>query len=53
MSYEMLLDAFFGGHNPTSDRSSQYASIIFFHNDVQKAAAQRAMAAMGAWHVSC
>lgn len=45
VSYETLLDVFWQIHNPTTkdrqgpDIGKQYRSVIFFHNDEQKAAA--------------
>jgi len=44
-SYQALLDAFWGCHNPTQlnrqgpDIGSQYRSAIFYHNEEQKEAA--------------
>jgi peptide-methionine (S)-S-oxide reductase len=48
ISYEQLLDVFWGNHNPTTkdrqgfDIGSQYRSAIFFHSAEQQAAAERA-----------
>jgi peptide-methionine (S)-S-oxide reductase len=40
LSYEKLLEVFWGSHNPTTQSwSRQYRSIIFYHNEVQKSAA--------------
>ena len=45
MSYETLLDVFWKIHDPTTkdrqgpDIGKQYRSVIFYHNDEQKAAA--------------
>ena len=42
ISYETLLDVFFATHDPTTkdrqgyDEGSEYRSIIFYHNEVQK-----------------
>ena len=47
ISYEALLDAFWRMVNPTDnegqfvDRGEQYRSLIFYHNDEQKAQAER------------
>lgn len=47
IDYESLLDAFFGMHNPTTrdrqgpDVGSQYRSVIFYHDDAQKTAAEK------------
>lgn len=46
VSYDALLDAFFGMHNPTTlnrqgpDRGTQYRSAIFWHDDAQRQAAE-------------
>ena len=46
VSYKTLLDIFWENHNPTTpnqqgpDRGSQYRSVIFFHDDAQKALAE-------------
>lgn len=46
ISYETLLDVFFVVHDPTTlnqqgyDKGTEYRSIIFYHNDEQKLAAQ-------------
>lgn len=45
VSYERLLDVFWSNHNPTTlnrqgpDIGTQYRSVIFYHDDEQKAAA--------------
>jgi peptide-methionine (S)-S-oxide reductase len=45
VSYERLLDVFWNNHNPTTlnrqgpDVGTQYRSVIFYHDDEQKAAA--------------
>lgn len=50
ISYEELLKIFFENHNPTTlnsqgpDFGEQYRSVIFYHNDAQKAAAEKAVA---------
>lgn len=47
ISYEELLEVLWATHNPTTlnqqgaDRGTQYRSVIFYHNDAQKAAAER------------
>ena len=52
VSFEQLLDAFFSMHNPTTpnrqgpDVGSQYRSAVFYHNDEQKEAAERKIAAL-------
>ena len=48
ISYADLLEAFFRSHDPTSlnrqgnDVGTQYRSVIFYHNDAQKALAEKA-----------
>jgi peptide methionine sulfoxide reductase msrA/msrB len=58
VTYEELLGFFFRMHDPTTlnrqgnDRGTQYRSTIFYHNDAQKAAAEKAIAevnASGKW----
>lgn len=58
ISYEELLEAFFGMHNPTTlnrqgpDHGSQYRSAIFYHDEVQKEAAEKAVKSLdesGRW----
>jgi peptide-methionine (S)-S-oxide reductase len=47
VSYETLLKYFWASHDPTTpnqqgpDYGTQYRSVIFYHNDAQKAAAQK------------
>lgn len=47
VKYEELLKVFWENHNPTTfnrqgpDVGSQYRSVIFYHNEVQKAAAEK------------
>ena len=54
VSYEELLDVFWGKHDPTQlnrqewDIGDQYRSVIFFHDDEQRAAAERSKAALDA-----
>lgn len=51
ISYETLLDWLWRSHNPTTlnrqgaDRGTQYRSAIFYHNDLQKQAAEASKAA--------
>jgi len=46
VSYAQLLSVFWTNHNPTTpnqqgpDRGTQYRSVIFFHDDMQKAEAE-------------
>ena len=58
VSYETLLDRFFGMHNPTTlnrqgpDIGSQYRSVIFFHTPEQEKAGIKAIEAVnqsGRW----
>lgn len=52
VSYEKLLDAFWNMHDPTTrnrqgpDFGTQYRSVIFYHDDAQKAAAEASKAAL-------
>jgi peptide-methionine (S)-S-oxide reductase len=54
VTYEELLDVFWGKHNPTQrnrqgwDIGDQYRSVIFFHDDEQRAAAERSKAELEA-----
>jgi len=42
ISYEELLQVFWAGHNPTSRPwSSQYASIVFYHDEEQRRLAEQ------------
>ena len=43
VSYNTLLDEFFGGHDAGSRRQTQYASLIFYHNEAQRSAAEAAL----------
>lgn len=49
ITYEQLLDFFWKAHNPTTlnqqgaDVGTQYRSIILYHNEAQKAAAEKAI----------
>jgi peptide-methionine (S)-S-oxide reductase len=49
VSYPQILRVFFTIHDPTTlnrqgnDRGTQYRSIIFYHNDAQRAAAEEVM----------
>ena len=53
ISYETLLDEFFGMHNPTTlnrqgpDRGTQYRSAVFFHNEDQEREASAKINALG------
>jgi len=52
VSYEQLLDVFWSSHDPTQlnrqgpDVGRQYRSVIFFHDDAQRAAAEKSKAAL-------
>ena len=54
IAYERLLDAFWKMHDPTTrdrqgpDVGSQYRSVIFYHDDEQKRAAEASKAAQDA-----
>lgn len=54
VTYETLLDAFFGLHDPTQlnrqgpDWGTQYRSVIFTHNEAQAEAARRKIAELSA-----
>jgi len=51
ISYEKLLDVFWQAHDPTTlnrqgaDEGTQYRSIVLYHDDAQKAAAEKSKAA--------
>jgi len=53
ISYAQLVDAFFACHNPTTlnqqgpDYGSQYRSVIFYHDDGQRAVAEEAKRKLG------
>lgn len=58
VSYDRLLEVFWGNHNPTTlnrqgpDVGSQYRSVIFFHTPEQQTTAEaskEALAASGKW----
>ena len=50
VSYDTLLDAFWGNHDPTQknrqgpDVGTQYRTVIFYHDDAQRAAAEASKA---------
>ena len=54
VSYDQILDAFFGLHDPTQlnrqgpDWGTQYRSAIFYHSEAQKAAAEAKIAELNA-----
>ena len=50
VSYDELLDVFWRKHNPNrrADPGDQYRSVIFAHDDDQRAAAERSKAELGA-----
>jgi peptide-methionine (S)-S-oxide reductase len=54
ISYETLLETFWGKHDPTQfnrqgwDIGDQYRSVIFFHDEEQREAAQRSKAELDA-----
>jgi peptide-methionine (S)-S-oxide reductase len=54
ISYDELLDVFWGKHDPTQmnrqgwDVGDQYRSVIFFHDEEQREAAERSKAALDA-----
>lgn len=58
VSYDKLVDIFFANHNPTQvnrqgpDTGDQYRTVIFYRDDAQKAAAEKAkdaLAKSGKW----
>lgn len=54
VTYEQLLEVFWNSHNPTQvnrqgpDHGSQYRTVIFYHSDEQKAAAEKSKAELDA-----
>jgi peptide-methionine (S)-S-oxide reductase len=57
ISYQKILEVFWHVHDPTtmnrqgSDSGTQYASVIFYHNDQQKEIAQQSKLATDAAHL--
>lgn len=58
VTFEKLLELFFNNHNPTTlnrqgpDVGSQYRSVVFYHDEAQRAAAEQAKRALtesGRW----
>jgi peptide-methionine (S)-S-oxide reductase len=53
ISYAQLVDVFFACHNPTTlnsqgpDYGSQYRSVVFYHDDAQRAVAEEAKRKLG------
>ncbi|PSN48525.1 Peptide methionine sulfoxide reductase [Blattella germanica] len=43
VSYEELLDVFWNNHDPTAKTTLQYTSIIFYHDEEQKALAEKTL----------
>lgn len=43
ITYQKLLDAFVREHDPTYKAKTQYKSIIFYHSEEQKKAAERTL----------
>ena len=59
VAFDVLLDVFWKNHNPTTlnrqgpDVGTQYRSVVFYHDENQKAAAERSLAALeasGKWN---
>ena len=59
ITYTKLLDTFFSNHNPTQvnrqgpDYGDQYRTVIFYHDDTQRGAAEKAkddLAKSGKWN---
>jgi peptide-methionine (S)-S-oxide reductase len=52
ISYESLLDLFWDNHDPTTPNrqgpnvGSQYRSVVFYHNEAQRSAAEAAKSAL-------
>ncbi len=57
VSYRDLLNVFFGIHDPTTlnrqgaDVGTQYRSVIFYHNDEQKAVAEQVIKDLNEQHI--
>mmetsp|Transcript_1396 Transcript_1396/g.4399 ORF Transcript_1396/g.4399 Transcript_1396/m.4399 type:complete len:84 (-) Transcript_1396:316-567(-) len=47
LSYERVLAIFFDQHKPTHRRGTQYRSAIFYRDEAQRAAAEKAIANQG------
>ncbi|MDO8600694.1 MAG: peptide-methionine (S)-S-oxide reductase MsrA [bacterium] len=46
ISYEKLLEHFWEAHSPVLQEKTQYRSVIFYHNDEQKKAAEKSKEAV-------
>nr|CAD7587366.1 unnamed protein product [Timema genevievae] len=43
ITYDDLLKVFWSSHDPTSKNTTQYTSIIFYHDDIQKELAEKTL----------